>query len=174
MWRIVAVRWNKRLFFRWKTFIGQQCASLLPPRSSQMCLLFLVRPTRGRSMGDVLSPQSFGALLLRLGAMIRPTASGRLLFLLCNNGRTELWVKRDEHCRDARSVRPLCQSETSSRSFDNGRTDRASLQDSVTVRPYRIQLRLDTRRASLLTLSCYRADTVVCTSSKNNSSFGTF
>ena len=25
-----------------------------------MCLLFLVRPTRGRSMGDVLSPQSFG------------------------------------------------------------------------------------------------------------------
>ena len=42
------------------TFIGQPCASLLPPRSSQMCLLFLVRPTRGRSMGDVLSPQSFG------------------------------------------------------------------------------------------------------------------
>ena len=42
------------------TFIGQQCASLLTPRSSQMCLLFLVRPTRGRSMGDVLSPQSFG------------------------------------------------------------------------------------------------------------------
>ena len=41
-------------------FIGQQCASLLTPRSSQMCLLFLVRPTRGRSMGDVLSPQSFG------------------------------------------------------------------------------------------------------------------
>ena len=41
-------------------FIGQQCASLLTPRSSQMCLLFLVRPTRGRSMGDVLFPQSFG------------------------------------------------------------------------------------------------------------------
>ena len=53
-------------------------------------------------------------------------------------------------CRDARSVRPspssphrpvgthdLCvrprQSETSSRSFDNGRSDRASLQDSVTA-----------------------------------------
>ena len=41
------------------TFIGQQCASLLTPRLSQMCLLFLVRPTRGRSMGDILSPQSF-------------------------------------------------------------------------------------------------------------------
>ena len=33
---------------------------------------------------------------------------------------------------DAQIVRPL-QSETSSRSFDNGRTDRASLQDSVTA-----------------------------------------
>ena len=28
--------------------------------SAIMCLLFLVRPTRGRSMGDVLFPQSFG------------------------------------------------------------------------------------------------------------------
>ena len=56
-------------------FIGQQCASLLTPRSSQMCLLFLVRPTRGRSMGDVLSPSRSG-YALRLGAMIRLTSCG--------------------------------------------------------------------------------------------------
>ena len=52
---------------------------------------------------------------------------------------------------------------------------RPSVQDSVMVRPSRTQSRLvSSHSAFLLTLSCYRADTVVCTSSKNNSSFGTF
>ena len=72
-----------------------------------------------------LSPQSFGALLLRLGAMIRPTRKGSA-DSSCFDGdrRTETC----NGCRDARSVRPLCQ-RLQHRGFNgDGRTDRASLQ----------------------------------------------
>ena len=79
-------------------------------------------------MGDVLSPQSFGALLLRLGAMIRPTSHEVGYSSRCTvTDAVRFFFLRVTICRDARSsVRPR-QSETSSRSFDNGRTDRASL-----------------------------------------------
>ena len=62
-----------------------------PPRVGLDGFTVPVRPpAQGRSLVSCgfLLPQSFGALLLRLGAMIRPTASGRLLFLLCNTSHS--------------------------------------------------------------------------------------
>ena len=57
------------------------------------------------------SPQSFGVLLLRLGAMIRPTASGRFLRHLHSPYCTT--AGRVVMCRDAweclAGARPLCQ-----------------------------------------------------------------
>ena len=78
-------------------------------------------------------PQSFGALLLRLGAMIRPTASGRFLRHLHSSYCTT--TRRVALCRDARSVRPSPLKAPASSWFDNGRSDRASLQKSYPCVP---------------------------------------
>ena len=79
-------------------------------------------------------PQSFGALLLRLGAMIRPTASGRFLrhrhSSYCTTARRVarcIKARRVTLCRDARSERPLYQRLLYQRFNGDGRSDRASL-----------------------------------------------
>ena len=75
-----------------------------PERPTDARRYLIYRPLVGRTKRIYSVPQSFGALLLRLGAMIRPTASGRFLRHLHSSYCTT--TRRVTLCGDARLVRP--------------------------------------------------------------------